>query len=35
MPFDEWQLVFTENGLKNWPMFNGHGFIKESYEGFN
>lgn len=33
IPFNEWMLMFTENGLKDWPMRNGKGFTKESYEG--
>lgn len=33
LPFDEWMLMIAENGFKNWPMRNGKGFTKESYEG--
>jgi hypothetical protein len=33
-PWGEWKLLIDNtDGFKNWPMFNGNGFTKESYEG--
>jgi len=29
-----WRLVLENNGEFNWPMFNGNGYIKESYLGY-